>query len=214
MDPKCKIIHGRNGHFPSWLPLFDESFDAAIGIGMHAMAGTPGSVCPHSCWHVRLGDEQDIKLSECTMFAALAGEKGIPLVAVSGDDKIAAEVDTKIQGCETVIVKQGLAAQNACSLIPSRACELIAEKVKAGLAKRGQIKPFKLKGPFKLNLSNRDPEKNELKNDIKGESLWDTMHDATRIFGNKWGDQSIDDKTWRYPDSIFKKNRSRYEHQD
>ena len=34
--------------------IADESFDAAIGIGMHAMAGTPGAVCPHSYWHVTL----------------------------------------------------------------------------------------------------------------------------------------------------------------
>jgi len=204
LDPCCKIIHGRSGYFPSWLPLLDESFDAAIGIGMHAMAGTPGAVCPHSCWHVTLGDGSEIKLSECTMFAALAGEKGVPLVAIAGDDKIAAEVRGKISGCETAIVKQGLAAQNACSLIPSRACELIAEKVKAGLKKRNEIKPFKLQGPFKLNVSDRDPAIKALAEDMSGTDFWKLMHDTCSCFGNKWGDQSIDDRSWRYPDNLFK----------
>jgi D-amino peptidase len=204
LDPRCKIIHGRSGHFPAWLPLLDESFDAAIGIGMHAMAGTPGAVCPHSYWHVTLGKGEKIALSECTMFAALAAEKGVPLVAISGDDKIAEEINEKIPGCETAIVKQGLAAQNACSLIPARACELIAEKVKAGLARREQIKPFKLQGPFKLNVSNRDPQKKELDKDTEGEDFWNLMHDTCRVFGNKWGDQSIDDGKWRFPDAVFK----------
>jgi D-amino peptidase len=204
LDPRCKIIHGRNGHFPAWLPLLDESFDAAIGIGMHAMAGTPGAVCPHSYWHVTLGNGEKIALSECTMFAALAAEKGVPLVAISGDDKIAEEINEKIPECETAIVKQGFAAQNACSLIPARACELIAEKVKAGLARREQIKPFKLQGPFKLNVSNRDPLKKELDKDTEGEDFWNLMHDTCRIFGNKWGDQSIDDGKWRFPDAVFK----------
>ena len=27
------------------------------------------------------------------------------------------------------------------------------------------------------------------------------MHDACRVFGNKWGDQSLDDRSWRYPDN-------------
>lgn len=205
LDPCCKIIHGRNGYFPSWLPLLDESFDAAVAIGMHAMAGTSGAVCHHSCWHVTLGDGTRLNLSECTMFAALAGEKGVPLVAVAGDDKIAAEVAEKIPGCETAVVKYGLAAQNACSLIPARACELIAEKVKAGLEKRRTIKPLRLlPAPFKLNVSDRDPAVKELKQDMEGHDFWQLMHDVCRCFGNKWGEQSIDDRSWRYPDSIFK----------
>jgi D-aminopeptidase len=138
------------------------------------------------------------------MFAALAGEKGVPLVAISGDDKIAAEVSAKIPGCETAIVKQGLAAQNACSLDPATALERITEKVKAGLAKRDRIKPFKLNGPYKLNVSDRDPAVKALPEDMSGNNLWDLMHDACRVFGNKWGDQSIDDRSWRYPDNLFK----------
>jgi D-amino peptidase len=207
LDPRCRIIHGRAGCFPAWLPLLDESFDAAIGIGMHAMAGTPGAVCPHSYWHVTLGNGDNIALSECTMFAALAGEKGVPLVAISGDDKIAAEVQEKIPDCEIAVVKEGFASQNACSLIPARACEVIAEKVKAGLLKLKTIKPFKLEGPFKLNVSNRDPEKKELEHDTEGDDFWALMHDTCRVFGNKWGDQSIDDATWRYPDSLFKPSK-------
>ena len=204
LEQGCKIIHGRAGYFPSWLPLLDESFDAAIGIGMHAMAGTPAAVCPHSCWHLTTGSGNELKLSECTMFAALAGEKGIPLVAISGDDKIAAEVSIKIPGCETAIVKQGPAAQNACSLDPATALELITEKAKTGLTRRDWIKPFKLAGPFKLNVSDRDPAAKALAEDMTGNNLWELMHDACRVFGNKWGNQSIDDRSWRYPDSLFK----------
>ena len=203
LDHRCRIIHGRSGHFPAWLPLLDESFDAVIGIGMHAMAGTPEAVCPHSCWHLTLCNGKNMTLSECTMFAALAGEKGVPLVAVSGDDKIAKEVKLKIPGCETAIVKQSLGSQNACSLIPLQACKLIAEKVKAGLKNLKNIKPFKLQGPYKLNVSDRDPKVKALEKDTEGDNLWNLMHDTSLIFGNKWGDQSIDDRKWRYPDSVF-----------
>lgn len=204
LDQRCKIIHGRGGHFPAWLPLLDESFDAAIGIGMHAMAGTPEAVNPHSCWHVTLGNDKDVKLSECTMFAALAGEKGVPLVMISGDDKIAEEVTSKVPNCKIAVVKQGFAAQNACSLIPKRACALIYEKVIAGLENRKNVRPFKLEGPYKLNVSDRDPAIKELEKDMEGENLWQLMHDTCRVFGNKWGDQSIDDGSWRFPDVLFK----------
>lgn len=203
LDPCCRIIHGRNGHGPSWLPMLDESFDAAVAIGMHAMAGTPQAVCPHSCWLVTLGDGSRKKLSECMMFAALAAEKGVPLVTVSGDDKIAAEVAGNIPGCETAVVKEGLASQNACALVPSRACDLIAAKVRAGLARRKSIQPFRLQGPYRLNVSDRDPAAPALSEDRAGEDLWALMHEVCRCFGNRWGDQSIDDRSWRYPDSVF-----------
>lgn len=203
LESGCRIIHGRSGYFPSITPLLDSSFDAAICLGMHAMAGTKEAVCPHSCWHLVTGDGKELKLSECTMFAALAGEMGVPLVAMSGDDKIAAEVTEKIPKCETAVVKQGLAPQNACSLDPVRASELIATKVKAGLSKLDEIDPFVLKGPFTLNVSDRDPTIKELSEDLSGHNLKDVVHEVSRTFGNKWGDQSIDDRSWRYPDNVY-----------
>ena len=202
LDPRCKIIIGRAGYAPAWIPLLDESFDAAIGIGMHAMAATPGAVCPHSYWHVTLGNGDNIALSECTMFAALAAEKGVPVVMVSGDDKIAAEINEKIPGCETAIVKEGMAAQNCCSLIPSRACELIAEKVKLGLQNRDKIRPYKLTEPYKLSLSNRDPDILQIE-EVGGDDLWTLMHDSCREFNN-WGEQPIDDGSWRFPRDVYK----------
>lgn len=203
LDRRCKIIHGRSGHFPAWLPLLDESFDAVIGIGMHAMAGTSEAVNPHSCWHLTTGDGKALKLSECSMFAALAGQMNVPLVAISGDDKIAAEIKGKIPTCETAIVKQGLAPQNACSLMPAAACELIYKKVRAGLKKIDDIPAYKLTGPFKLNVSDLDPEIKALDVDREGSDLWKLMHDTCRVFGNKWGDQSVIDKKWRFPDAVF-----------
>ena len=52
LDPRCRIIHGRNCSGPHWLPLLDETFDAMVLIGMHAMGGTPCSITPHSKWVV------------------------------------------------------------------------------------------------------------------------------------------------------------------
>ncbi len=199
LDPACRIIHGRGGHGPNWLPLLDESFDAAIAIGMHAMAGTPGAVCPHSMWHLTDGENNEIKLSECSMFAALCGTLGVPLVAISGDDKIAAEIKDKIPGCETAIVKQSFGAQNACCMVPARAHEEIYNKVLNGLNNRKNIKPLAYPAPYKLNVSDRDPAILELEKASEGNDFWQLMHDVCRCFGNKWGDQSIDDRSWRYP---------------
>ena len=38
LDPRCRIIHGKNCSGPHWLPLLDSSFDAMVLIGMTFIA--------------------------------------------------------------------------------------------------------------------------------------------------------------------------------
>ena len=161
LDPRCRIIHGRNCSGPHWLPLLDSAFDALLLIGMHAMGGTPNAILPHSKWRVNGGE---MYLSEGSMAAAIAGEHSVPTVFVSGDDKITAELKNKIPGIETAEVKHALSVYQACSVIPARACEIIYAGVRNGITSRAEIPPFRIKGPVRLNLldSPNHIEQNEL----------------------------------------------------
>ena len=152
LNPACRIIHGRNCSGPHWLPLLEGS-DALVLVGMHAMGGTPVSITPHSLWKVNGGK---ILLSEGTMAAAIAGDLGIPTVFVSGDDKVTAEFREKIPGIEAVAVKQALSPYQACSLIPEKACLLIADGVRRGLRRRSEIAPYVIPGPVELTLFDSD----------------------------------------------------------
>jgi D-aminopeptidase len=116
---------------------------------MHAMGGTPNAILPHSKWKVNGGV---MYLSEGSMAAAIAGDYSVPTVFVSGDDKITAEIKSKIPGSETAEVKRALSVYQACSVIPARACEMIYAGVKRGIARRSEIKPFHIPGPVRLNL--------------------------------------------------------------
>ena len=149
LDPRCRIIHGKNCSGPHWLPLLDSSFDAVVMIGMHAMGGTPCSITPHSLWDVNNGE---IYLSECSMAAAIAGDLDVPTVMVSGDDKITAEMAEKIPGIAIAEVKQALSPNQACSMVPQASCELIYSKVKDALRNIDAVKPYKLTGPLTLVL--------------------------------------------------------------
>ena len=148
LDPRCKIIHGRNGSGPEWLSLLEGS-DAMLLVGMHAMGGTPVSITPHSLWKANDGA---LFLSEGSMAAAVAGDLGIPTVFVSGDDKITAELMEKIPDIEALAVKQALSPYMACSMIPSRSCDLIHEGVRSALRRRDRIVPYVVPGPVTLTL--------------------------------------------------------------
>ena len=152
LNPACQIIHGRNCSGPHWLPFLEES-DALVLVGMHAMGGTPQAITPHSLWHVNKGK---ITLSEGTMAAAIAGDLGIPTVFVSGDDKIVAEFQEKIPAITSVTVKKALSPYQACSLIPSKACELIYQNVRSALQKRNEVAPYVISGPVELTLLDSD----------------------------------------------------------
>jgi D-amino peptidase len=197
LPPSCQIIHGQPGHFDAWLGAFEPDVDALICIGMHAMAGTSHSVCPHTMWHI---NNDAFQLSEGTMAAALAGSRGVPCVCVSGDDKICAEFTQKIPQIETAIVKWGLAIQNAKSLVPTAACEKIYQSVKTGLARREKIPPFQIPGPYRINLSDRNPDEMFFKEAVCGDDFWKTVHQALNqtTYGHFNLDEP-DDKSFRWP---------------
>ena len=148
LDPRCRIIHGRNCSGPHWLPLLEGS-DAIVFVGMHAMGGTPCAITPHSLWKLNDGA---IYMSEGTMGAAIAGDMGIPAVFVSGDDKITAEFKEKIPCITTVETKEALSPYLACSLIPATSCQKIYDGVIAGIKNLFNIAPYQVKGPIKLEL--------------------------------------------------------------
>jgi D-amino peptidase len=199
LPKQCQVMHGRGGHFDAWLSCFDATVDALACIGMHAMAGTPYAVNAHSLWHI---NNDAVCLSECTMAAALAGCHGVPCVCVSGDDKVTAEVKSKLPQAETAVVKWGLALQNARTLTPDAACELIYRSVRAGLDRRDEIPPYRIPGPYRINISDRDPAVRILPQDVEGTDFWETVHRALNQttycrFGNECN--GIDDRTFRWP---------------
>lgn len=149
LDPRCRIIHGANGTGGCFLPKFDATFDAMILIGMHAMGGTRFAITPHSLWDVNDGA---LFLSEGTMAAAIAGDLGVPVIAVSGDDKICAEFAEKVPDAVRIVTKEALAPHRACSKIPAQSCREIADGVKKGMENIANIRPYKIPGPVKLVL--------------------------------------------------------------
>ena len=190
LDPRCRIIHGANGTGGWWLPKFDNTFDAMILIGMHAMGGTKFAITPHSLWDVNDGE---LFLSEGTMAAAVAGDFGVPVVAISGDDKICAEFAEKVPDAVRIETKEALAPHRACSKIPAQSCKDIAEGVKKGLANLANIKPYKIPGPVKLVLW--DSKRHVPPFEKTGEAVVaDTIQQAQYKFGKSmpWNNYDAD----------------------
>ena len=203
LEEGCEIIHGRGGHFPAWLPSLDDTFDAMVLIGMHAMGGDLNGVCPHSKWEVNGGK---IYMSEASMAMALVGDLGIPAVFVSGDQIITAEVQAKNPKIQTAVVKHAYGPFVCRSLLPQKAQALIEAGVKAGLKRRRTIPPYRIKGPLTLNLldnSNRHipPLKPVLKKPVRGRTVTEVFEKALNAFPwNSYGKKIMD--YYVYPSNL------------
>ncbi|MDD5706595.1 MAG: M55 family metallopeptidase [Kiritimatiellae bacterium] len=199
LDPRCEIIHGRNCSGPHWLPEFDKTYDALVLVGMHAMAGTANAIVSHSLWEVNDGA---IYLSEASMAAALAGVRGVPTVFASGDDKICAELRDKIPSIHSVAVKKGLGAYQARSLMPARACELIAQGVREAIKGRARIAPYRIPGPLRLNLldspTHVPPFKRVMEQSVVADDMETAFTRAVRQFPWNKFDTSLPDG-FKYP---------------
>jgi D-amino peptidase len=155
LNPTARLIRS----WPRPLEMMegiDGGFDAALFIGYHASVNTVGAVRAHTISSKRFYDLRlnGKHVSEALLNAAIAGHFGVPVVLLSGDDKIVDEVhqtvDSNIVG---VVVKRAIGYHSADSLSPKMAREIIRNSTTNALKRVGSFRPFKMAGPVRLEIS-------------------------------------------------------------
>ncbi len=154
LHPGATYVTGPNR--PTMLPGLDASFNAAILLGYHAMAGTPNAVLAHTqsskagCRYWYNGRES----GEIAQTAIVLGQYGVPVVMVTGDEATCAEARAFLgEGIVTVAVKKGISI-TCCEMVPpQRAWELIRKAASESLGRIGQCKPYKIDLPIRARLS-------------------------------------------------------------
>jgi len=135
-------------------PGLDGSFDGVFFVGYHAMAGTMHAVCDHTMssktWqHIWINGRM---FGEVGLDALWAGRFDVPVLLVTGDDKVCKEAREFLGDVETARVKTGLGRHSARMLSPGAARRLIRERARTAVAKIGKIAPFKLDPPYEVKL--------------------------------------------------------------
>jgi len=125
LDPRAQLIQGK----PRQLGMMagvDQGVDGVLMIGWHSRAKSRG-VLAHTTnsfafARVWLGG---LELGEVGLYAALAGEFGVPMLMASGCDVMAAEVRSLLPHAACTVVKWSDGARSGRSLSPAAACALI-----------------------------------------------------------------------------------------
>jgi D-amino peptidase len=108
LDPAATLI-SHNFKRYGMMEGLDESFDAAIFIGYHAKAGSPGGLFAHT----GSGNVADVRvngrsLGEGGLNTLVAGWYGVPVVLVTGDDVAVTQVAETATDAKTVVVKRAI----------------------------------------------------------------------------------------------------------
>ena len=135
------------------------SYDALILLGYHAMAGTPKAVLEHSMNSSRIQNYwiNGELAGEIAIDAGIAGEKGVPVIMVSGDDKACAEAKKLMPWVKTAQVKRGLSSFGAAMLPPGKARKLVRDTAEAAIRNMQEAKCVVFEKPvrFRVELMER-----------------------------------------------------------
>jgi len=129
------------------------TFDAALLVGYHARAGTPGGLLAHT-WvgaavhEIRLNGRP---AGEALLNASILGHYGIPVVFACGGDDFCREVKADLgDDLEVVAVKETLGPSAVVTLAPKRAQALIRAGVTRALERARD--PVTMTRPVELEL--------------------------------------------------------------
>ena len=173
LDPRARLIRAWPRHLVM-MDGIDDSFDAVIFIGYHASAGKRHATLAHTMssariYHIKLNG---VEVPEGGFNAAIAGHFGVPVVMISGDQTVIAEVRALVGNIEAAEVKRGSGVV-AVMMHPTKAQELIREKTKAALGRLKDFKPWKLSSPITMEVAFKWERDAELAGMIPGAKMLD-----------------------------------------
>lgn len=138
----------------------DKSYSAIMFIGLHAMAGTPHAILPHSfTWDVKNIWVNGKKVGEIGARVMLAGELGIPAIMVSGDRAACEEYRALVPNGDCAVVKwaSGESSTGGYSLTSLAADQEIEDQAEAAMQHLASFKPYPVSGPAEVKVEYVSP---------------------------------------------------------
>lgn len=173
LDERCHIAIG--GDAITRYPVLDESYSGIVLIGYHAMASEGQGAIAHTFSSVNY---QSVKINgkefgEIGIDAAIAGEKNVPVIFVSGDDKAVKEAKEFLPWVKTVETKKATAFTRIISKHPKMVVKEIYETVKSAVNDINNMQLFTVSGPIIAEIRYRrsDLASNKRLIDLNGDNF-------------------------------------------
>jgi D-amino peptidase len=160
LDPACEYVVQQE--WTEYTEFLESGCDAALFVGMHAMAGTADGVLSHTvsgqAWQsLRFNGTA---VGETGINAALCGHWGVPVLLVTGDRAVCLEARALLgDGVTTVEVKQGLGRFSARMKTPEEARRLIEEGAHKALSDLSAAAPYDPGRPCEIAIDFTTPDR-------------------------------------------------------
>jgi len=147
IDPRCRVVRGAGRPTATTMAGLDAATGVVLFVGHHARAGSFPGIMAHTVSYerfksVRVGGEA---VGESEIMTIRAGELGVPVGLVSGDQVLIAELTKRAPWVERVEVKRALSNVSGDVIPPARAREAIRSGARRAVerARRGELPVYR-----------------------------------------------------------------------
>jgi len=182
IDPRCRVIRGAGRPGATTMAGLDESVSVVLLVGHHARAGSSPGIMAHTIsggWF-KLVLLNGKPIGEPDLFAIRAGELGIPIGMVSGDQIVARQVNEICPSAVTVEVKHAYGKQSANCIPPARARPLIHAGAELAVTRllKGELKPYtEVTAPYELEVQLTRPMTQNMKDNLESLDEYDILNE-------------------------------------
>ncbi|MBS02066.1 MAG: aminopeptidase [Gammaproteobacteria bacterium] len=184
IDERCTVIRGAGRPGATTMAGLDADAGVVMLIGHHGRAGSYPGIMAHTISYTafKLVSLAGQPIGEPDFFAIRAGELGVPVGLVSGDQIVAEQVQARCPWADTVIVKEAFGRESGEVIPPVRARPMIEEAaartVRRALA--GEYQPLDVRGPYEFEVQLRQPAGDAMRANLDGLEGFDLAED-TRV---------------------------------
>lgn len=159
LDDRACIIQGYPRAF-SMVSGLSKDFTAVFFIGYHAAAGTPHGVLEHTFSGRAFAEIRvnGIRVSEFLVNSLYAGELGVPVVLLAGDEHLRKDVEIYTPWVTFIPLKRGISRYAATYPSLKNVEELLRSGIREACKRvsNGEVKAFALNKPYRAELVFRE----------------------------------------------------------
>lgn len=146
LPPGVQLVRSKPRPLGMLQGIDEGRFDGAMFVGWHTGATHVSGILGHTMRSTVLRELRlnGTSVSEGGFYAPLAGEFGVPVIMISGDDQFVAETRKFLPDVEAATVKWSYGHMAARTLMPAAAHQLVADTTMRAIGRLKTFKPTRL----------------------------------------------------------------------
>lgn len=184
IDPRCRVVRGAGRPAATTMAALDATIGVVLLVGHHGRAGSRPGIMAHTVSYqqfraVRVGGRD---CGESEIFTIRAGELGVPVGLITGDQVVCEQLRSRAPWAEAVEVKRALSNVAGDVIPPPRARELIRAGARRAVerARAGALTPYRGEpAPYAIEVDMRTAISTEMRDNLARLPEFEVVNERT-----------------------------------